>query len=282
MTIDKRLSRSRVFPPGSRLALALEYDGTQYSGWQRQASPNAPTVQGCLEQALSKVADAPVVVQCAGRTDSGVHASHQVVHFDAPSARPEAAWVMGVNSNLPGDIAVKWVSPVPVEFNARFSATARRYRYIFYSQATRPALLRRNVTWIRTPLDAKAMHLAAQNLLGERDFSAFRAAGCQSRSPMRFVSHARVTQTGDFTVLDIKANAFLHHMVRNIAGTLAVVGRGESEPEWVASLMDSRDRTLAAATAPPNGLYLIDVDYPPEFALPATVPGPGFIAPLLD
>ena len=280
--MTERFSRTHVFPADGRVALALSYDGTAYNGWQQQHSPSMPSVQDALEHALSKVADQPITVQCAGRTDSGVHASHQVVHFDSPVPRPEAAWVMGVNSSLPDDIAVHWASPVDKEFNARFSATARRYRYVFFSAPTRTAIDRRAVTWIPETLDAVAMHEAAQSLLGERDFSAFRAAGCQSRTPMRNVHHARVVQCGAYTVLDIQANAFLHHMVRNIAGSLRKIGRGEQSADWIAGLLAGRDRCAAAATAAPNGLYLIDVIYPARFQLPDTLPGPNFLAPWLD
>lgn len=264
------------------MALALSYDGTAYNGWQQQHSPSMPSVQDVLERALSKVADQPITVQCAGRTDSGVHAAHQVVHFDSPVPRPEAAWVMGTNSGLPDDIAVHWVCPVDQKFNARFSATARRYRYVFLSAPVRPAIARNAVTWIPEVLDAVAMHEAAQSLLGEQDFSAFRAAGCQSRTPMRNVHHARVVQYGAYTVLDIQANAFLHHMVRNIAGSLRKVGNGQEQPDWIGRLLAGRDRCAAAATASPSGLYLIDVIYPALFQLPETVPGPNFLAPWLD
>lgn len=275
------VSRQRLFPAGSRLAMALEYDGSAYRGWQQQRSPSQPSVQDALERALSSVAAAPVTVQCAGRTDSGVHASHQVVHFDSPTARPETAWVLGVNSHLPATIAVKWVRAVSTDFNARFSATARRYRYILFNHPRRPAHLATGVTWVAEPLDAGSMHRAAQQLLGERDFSAFRAAGCQSRTAMRNVHHARVTRVGELVVLDIAANAFLHHMVRNIVGSLIVIGRGETEPDWIGALLASGDRRQAAATAPAAGLYLVDVSYPADYGLPAELPGPFFVRELL-
>ncbi|WP_372778691.1 tRNA pseudouridine(38-40) synthase TruA [Litorivivens sp.] len=261
--------------------MALSYDGTSYNGWQQQHSPSMPSVQDALERALSKVANQSIKVQCAGRTDSGVHAAHQVVHFDSPVPRPEAAWVMGVNSALPDDIAVHWARPVDQQFNARFSATARRYRYVFFSAPTRPAINRQAVTWIPEALDASAMQDAAQALLGEQDFSAFRAAGCQSRTPMRNVHHAQVIQRGALTVLDIQANAFLHHMVRNIAGSLRKVGNAQESPRWIADLLAGRDRCAAAATAAPNGLYLVDVIYPSQFQLPQTGLGPDFLAPWL-
>ncbi len=261
--------------------MALEYDGEEFKGWQQQRSPVMPSVQDVLEKALSVVANHPITVQCAGRTDSGVHASHQVVHFDSPVARPETAWTLGVNSQLPPSVAVKWVVGVDQSFNARFSASARRYRYIIYNARFRSAHLSQGVTWQPEALDAELMNTAAQALLGEQDFSAFRAAGCQSHTAMRNVHHARVHRKGDLVVLDIQANAFLHHMVRNIAGSLMQIGLGARPSDWLASLLASRDRNLAAATAPAAGLYLVDVHYPPEFGLPAEQPGPFFVRELL-
>lgn len=275
-----RPSRQRIFPAGSRLALALQYDGRDFKGWQQQRSPSMPSVQDALERALSSVANQSVTVQCAGRTDSGVHASHQVVHFDSPVERAETAWTLGVNSLLPAAVAVKWVAAVDGQFNARFSATARRYRYIILNSEYRPAHLSGGVTWIAPALNAEAMHAAAQALLGERNFSAFRAAGCQSRTAMRNVHHARVSRVGELLVLDIQANAFLHHMVRNIAGSLLEVGLGTQEPDWLAKLLVSEDRTQAAATAPAAGLYLVDVHYPDSFSLPREQPGPFFVREL--
>ena len=277
-----RPSRKQLFTAGSRLALAVQYDGREFNGWQQQRSPAMPSVQDALEMALSSVADEAVTVQCAGRTDSGVHASHQVVHFDAPVDRPETAWTLGVNSQLPDTVAVKWVAQVPDDFNARFSATARRYRYVILNSAQRPAHLTAGVTWVASRLNDVAMHDAAQALLGERDFSAFRAAGCQSRTAMRNVHHARVGRVGELVVLDIQANAFLHHMVRNIAGSLIQVGLGQQSNDWLAGLLETRDRSLAAATAPAAGLYLVDVHDPDRFGLPEEVPGPFFLRHLFD
>lgn len=239
-----------------------------------------PSVQDALESALSKVANEPVKVQCAGRTDSGVHASHQVVHFDAPVDRAETAWTLGVNSQLPATVAVKWVAPVADDFHARFSATARRYRYIMLNSDHRPAHLSTGVTWVGQPLAADAMHEAAQSLLGERDFSAFRAAGCQSRTAMRNVHHAKVSRIGELVVLDIQANAFLHHMVRNITGSLIEIGLGAQSTDWLEKLLATEDRRLAAATAPAAGLYLVDVHYPDSFDLPKENPGPFFVGHL--
>jgi tRNA pseudouridine38-40 synthase len=215
-----------------------------------------------------------VRVSCAGRTDAGVHGHGQVIHFDAPVERSAKAWVLGANANLPADVRVHWAVQVPADFHARFSALARRYRYIIADTAVRPALLGGQVAWQRRALDHRAMHAAAQSLLGEQDFSAFRAATCQSRGPMRNVHSLDVSRRGDLVVIDIKANAFLHHMVRNIAGSLMAVGLGRRSPEWIGQLLAGRDRSVAADTAPAAGLYLVDVDYPPRFALPATPYGP--------
>ena len=263
---------------GNKVAAAVSYDGSRFFGWQSQRKPRVDTVQEVLEQALSRVAGAPVLVQCAGRTDAGVHATYQIVHFIAPVDRPEKAWVMGGNANLPRGVSLHWARPVPDDFHARFSATARRYRFIILNAAVRPAILSSGVTWERRPLDAVAMHRAAQALLGERDFSAFRAAACQSNTPMRNVHFVRVERSGDLVVIDIQANAFLYHMVRNIAGSLMAVGVGDRPEAWIAELMTHRDRALAAATAAPYGLYLVDVSYPEHYRLPASTLGPFFVA----
>ncbi|MCC5879851.1 MAG: tRNA pseudouridine(38-40) synthase TruA [Idiomarina sp.] len=257
-----------------RIALGIEYSGQNYYGWQRQ--PGMPTVQGKLEQALSKIADHPVQVTCAGRTDAGVHATGQVVNFDTDVVRADAAWTLGVNSNLPKDIAVRWTHPVSEDFDARFSATARRYRYVIYNSPTRPAILAPGVTHIYHALDVDKMRAAAPLLLGEHDFSAFRAAHCQSHTPFRDLRHIEVTQRGSYILVEVMANAFLHHMVRNIVGSLIVIGQGEQAPEWMSELLSSKDRTRAAATAKPNGLYLVDVTYPDHFALPRWSWGPAF------
>lgn len=258
-----------------RIALGIEYDGAQFFGWQRQRE--VETVQECLEKALSKIANHPVDVFCAGRTDAGVHGTGQVVHFDTDAVRPDKGWTMGVNANLPDAIAVTWVKHVPDDFHARFSATARRYRYVIYNERLRPGILNHGLSHYHFPLDADKMHQAAQCLLGENDFSSFRAAQCQSNSPNRFVHHVNVTRTGSFVVIDIKANAFVHHMVRNIAGSLIIIGKGEQPVEWMAEVLALKDRTQAAETAKPHGLYLIDVDYPEEFGLPKSKLGPLFL-----
>ncbi len=258
-----------------RIALGIEYSGTHYSGWQRQKHANS--VQQELEKALSIVAAHSVEVQCAGRTDAGVHGTGQVVHFDTHSNRKPVAWTMGVNANMPRDIAVRWAKEVPDSFHARFTATARRYRYIIYNHAYRPAILSSGVSHYHGELDADKMHQAGQYLLGENDFSAFRAAHCQSRSPWRNIHHLNVCRVGHYVIIDIKANAFVHHMVRNITGSLINVGRGEQEPQWIKWLLGQKDRRLAGATAKADGLYLIEVDYPQQFELPKAPPGPLFL-----
>ncbi|OOF06450.1 tRNA pseudouridine(38-40) synthase TruA [Salinivibrio sp. MA427] len=258
-----------------RFALGIEYDGAQFYGWQRQRE--VTSVQEHLEKALSTVANHPVAVQCAGRTDSGVHGTGQVVHFDSDSQRPLKAWTMGVNANLLDAIAVRWATPVPDDFHARFSATARRYRYVIYNHSLRPAILGKGVSHYHSELDETLMARAGQYLLGENDFSSFRAAQCQSHSPWRNVMHLSVTRQGRFIVIDIKANAFVHHMVRNIAGSLMAVGRKEQPPEWIAWLLAQKDRTLAAATAKAEGLYLVEVDYPDQYGLPRPPIGPLFL-----
>ncbi len=261
-------------PAGSRIACRIEYDGSQYHGWQAQPHLNVATVQEDLERGLSAVAATAVRVHCAGRTDTGVHGFSQVVHFDSPVARSSKSWVIGTNANLPRAVRVHWALPVAADFHARHSATARRYRYVIANTPVRPALLAGQVTWRREILDARAMDRAVKTLLGERDFSAFRAASCQSSTPMREVQSAGVKRLGDLVVIDIQANAFLHHMVRNIAGSLMAVGAGQRDESWMADLLAGRDRTAAADTAPADGLYLVAVQYPGDFGLPPTPEGP--------
>ena len=259
-------------PPVYRIALGIEYDGSKYYGWQRQNEVRS--VQEKLEKALSQVANEPINVFCAGRTDSGVHGTGQVVHFETHAARKDAAWTLGVNANLPGDIAVRWVKAVPDDFHARFSATARRYRYIIYNHRLRPAVLGQGVTHYHQPLDAERMHRAAQSLLGENDFTSFRAVQCQSKTPWRNITHLAVSRQGPYVILDIRANAFLHHMVRNITGSLLEVGMGNQPASWIEQLLVARDRELAGATAKAGGLYLVDVTYPDHFDLPSLPLGP--------
>lgn len=272
-----RLSAEAI-PRGQRIALTVEYNGAAYNGWQlQQGSTTATSVQGVLEYALGEIAAQPVRLACAGRTDTGVHATNQIAHFDAPAARSPKAWLTGGNANLPESVVIRGVQAVATDFHARFSAQARRYRYVILNTPVRSALAPKQLTWIRYALDVAAMHLQAQDLLGKQDFSAFRAASCQSRTPMRHVEFIEVYRRGDLVVLDIQANAFLHHMVRNIVGTLVAVGRGRLPSGAVASLLAQRDRTRAPETAPPNGLYLVGVSYPQQFGLQSHAPGPVFL-----
>jgi tRNA pseudouridine38-40 synthase len=228
-------------------------------------------VQQRLEEALQVVANEPVEVVCAGRTDTGVHASGQVVHFDTSSQRSERGWLLGANSNLPDDICVTWVQPVPDDFHARFSATSRSYRYRILNRLQRSALYRQRAWWVYEPLSADRMHEAAQRLLGRHDFSAFRAAGCQTSSALREIRHIAVKRNGDWITLEVTANAFLQHMVRNIAGTLAEVGLGDKTAAWAAEVLEGRDRKAGGIAAPPHGLTLVAVDYPETFDIPAPV-----------
>lgn len=261
----------------TRYALGVEYNGASFSGWQRQLSPVLPTVQGALEQALAFVANAPVALSCAGRTDAGVHGCGQVVHFDCPTQRNEKAWVMGTNTRLPAEIRVQWAREVPSDFHARHSALSRRYRYVIHCGKVKPTVLIGQLTNIPDPLDVQLMHQAAQSLVGEHDFSAFRAAGCQANTPVREVRFVDVRQQGRFIVLEIEANAFLQHMVRNIVGTLLQVALGRQPVSWVADVLAGRDRRRSGITAPPDGLYLVGVQYPPRFALPELPYGPCFL-----
>lgn len=249
-----------------RIALGIEYNGHGLYGWQSQA--NLPTVQGSLENALSIIADHPVTTICAGRTDANVHALNQVVHFDTESKRIERAWIQGTNTHLPENISVRWAREVSPDFHARYSATSRRYRYIIYNLLNRPALLAHRVTWQYDDLNIATMQTAASYLLGEKDFSSFRSAECESRTPMRHLTYITIVRNHPFIIIEIEANAFLHHMVRNIAGVLIRIGRGFEEPEWMQEVLEARDRRKAADTAPASGLYLIKVGYPGHFEIP--------------
>lgn len=255
-----------------RFAAGLEYDGTDFFGWQVQG--RVRSVQQALNAALSVVADEPVATLAAGRTDAGVHACGQVVHFDTGARRSLRSWLLGVNSNLPADVVVTWVRPVPPDFHARHSATARTYRYVILNREVRSAIDRDRAWGLRGPLCERRMAEAGGLLLGEHDFSAFRGAGCQARSPVRRLERVAVTRSGDHVVVEVRANGFLYHMVRNIVGALARVGSGEEAAGWVGQVLASRDRRLGAATAPPQGLYLAEVHYPPELGLPAPEPLP--------
>jgi tRNA pseudouridine38-40 synthase len=257
-----------------KFAASVSYDGASYCGWQRQS--HSPSVQQCVEEALSAIANHPISVLCAGRTDTGVHATNQIIHFETDVTRPDRAWILGTNTKLPSSIAINWITEVPEDFHARFSATARRYRYIIYNGRVPSAILPQGITWEKYPLDVEKMRAATNHFLGEQDFSSVRAASCQSRSKFRRIHHLNVERKGQFLMIDIKANAFLHHMVRNIAGLLIEVGRRRQTPDWIRTVLDARDRTQAAKTAAPNGLYLVDVDYPKQYKLPEINLGPLF------
>lgn len=254
----------------ARIAVGLEYQGSAYAGWQVQ--PAAPSIQAVTERALGRIAAMPVALVCAGRTDAGVHALNQVAHFDTPALRSLRSWVLGANSELPADVTLTWARPVPPHFHARFSAEARIYRYLILNRTARSALHAQRATWIHRPLDTGAMAQAAGLLTGEHDFSAFRAAGCQARSPVRRLTHLGVVRRGDWVVIEAQANAFLHHMVRNLAGLLIRVGKQDAPPEWAREVLEGRDRTRSAPTAPAAGLYLAGVRYPPAFGLPSRPP----------
>lgn len=257
-----------------RIACVVEYDGSGFRGWQSQR--RGRTVQGALEQALSRVADEAVTVVCAGRTDAGVHATGQVVHFDTAADRPDRAWLMGTNSNLPGDVAVRFVLPVASRFHARHTAIGRHYRYLIAAGPDRPALWRDRAGWNHAALDAAAMQRGADYLLGERDFSAFRSADCQSSTPMRRIDDITVTAAPGWVRIDVNGNAFLHNMVRIIVGTLLAVGRGERAPEWVGEVLAEGDRRRAGVTAKAEGLYFLGPQYPEGFGLPVPRAGEAF------
>ena len=252
----------------ARIALGLEYDGSTFHGWQTQ--PGGNTVQDHLERALAKVHDAPISTIVAGRTDAGVHATAQVVHFDASHDRPETAWVRGVNSHLPDGVSVLWARTVDEAFHARFGARERAYRYVLLNHAVRPALMVRRTGWVHAELDVDSMLDVAQCLLGTHDFSAFRAAECQAKSPIRELRETRVSRQGHYVYFDFRGNAFLHHQVRNMVGALVWIGLGRRPVHWLAELLQCRDRTQGAATFAPDGLYLVDVRYDAEWNLPVS------------
>ncbi|WP_395344231.1 tRNA pseudouridine(38-40) synthase TruA [Ningiella sp. W23] len=260
----------------TRMVLGIEYQGGAYRGWQRQS--HVSSIQPLIEQALENILRHPVNVTCAGRTDAGVSATGQIVHFDTEVSRPLKAYTRGMNTLLPKDIAVTWAQEMSSDFHARFSAVARRYRYVIFNSALRPGILQSGLTHCYQPLDERRMHEAAQCLIGEHDFTSFRASLCQSNTPFRNIYNVSVNRMGSYIILDIKANAFLHHMVRNIVGSLLVIGQKEAPVGWMQSLLAAKDRTLAAATAKPNGLYLVKVYYPEQFNVPSTPLGPLFLS----
>jgi len=258
-----------------RIALGLEYDGSRFLGWQTQ--PGGGTVQDALQAALGTIAGAEVGVTCAGRTDRGVHALEQVAHFDVGVTRPESAWVRGVNAVLPESVAVQWALEMPPEFHARYAARARTYRYVLLNRAVRPALAARHAGWVHRPLDVAAMRAGARHFVGEHDFSAFRSAECQAPSPVRTLFALEIEARGERIDFVLRANAFLHHMVRNIVGTLVYVGAGRQPPSWVGEVLQSRDRARAAPTFAAEGLYLERVEYDPHWGLPRRAQAPQAI-----
>lgn len=258
--------------PLTRIALGIEYDGSDFCGWQTQ--PQGGSVQDALQKALGQLAAEPVRLLCAGRTDAGVHATAQVAHFETHAQRPLSAWVRGVNTALPERIAVRWAQPVSPDFHARFSAHGRRYRYLLLNRPERPGLWSGKVGWYHAPLDLAAMQAAAARVLGTHDFSAFRAAGCQAVSPVKTLTEVSLVQRGAMLVFDFAGNAFLHHMVRNLVGSLVDIGKGNHPPEWMDTLLAQRDRRAAAATFAASGLYLSGIDYAPCWGLPPPPPPP--------
>jgi tRNA pseudouridine38-40 synthase len=253
-----------------RIALGIAYDGKPFDGWQSQ--PTGNTVQDRLEAALAAIAGAAVRVTAAGRTDAGVHATGQVAHFDVAAERPESAWVRGTNAHLPESIAVQWARAVDEGFHARFSATSRSYTYVLYNYPVRPAVLAGKVGWFHLPLDVAAMRAAAERLVGEHDFSAFRSAECQAKTPVKVLHRIAIERRDDYVILEFTASAFLHHMVRNLLGCLVQVGKGAQPAEWVQDVLEGRDRAKAAPTFPADGLYLTSVTYPGRWNLPAFAP----------
>jgi tRNA pseudouridine38-40 synthase len=254
-----------------RIAAIVEYDGTDYAGWQSQE--HSVSIQDAVQSALSFVAGHPVTVICAGRTDTGVHATGQVIHFDTSAVRTPRAWVLGANTKLAPAIALQWAGEVGVGFHARHAARRRVYRYVILNRSERTALWRTRTAWIHRPLDADAMHEAAQELVGEHDFSAFRSVQCQSKTTVRRIEHIKVQREGDYVWLEIKATAYLHHMVRNIVGTLIDAQAGGEPKAAMAGVLAGANRRFAGATAPAAGLYLWQVEYPPIYAIPALDPG---------
>ncbi|MBI2790426.1 MAG: tRNA pseudouridine(38-40) synthase TruA [Gammaproteobacteria bacterium] len=258
-----------------RIALGIEYDGSNYFGWQRQQ--HQPSIQAHVEFALSKVAAHPISVFCAGRTDAGVHAFGQVIHFDTQATRPEFAWLRGVNTYLPKDIRVMWCKLVESEFDARKSALWRRYCYVINNRSVCPGILNKAITWVLGELETSLMQIGAKHLIGSHDFSSFRGTHCQAKTATRTIHNIEIIRRKDTIIIDVKANAFLHHMVRNIVGTLIVVGQRKSPPEWIREVLHAKDRRAAGVMAPANGLYLVDVGYPTNFSLPKATSFPWFL-----
>jgi tRNA pseudouridine38-40 synthase len=265
-----------------KVAAVVEYHGAHFHGWQRQKHHPEPTIQAALEDALSKIANQSISVVCAGRTDAGVHASTQVIHFETTAKRKPYNWIRGANTQLPDGIAIRWLDEVADDFHARFSATARRYRYLIYNKEVKQGLLHDQLTWCRFPLDEAKMHQAAQSLLGENDFTSFRAKDCQSNTPYRNVQSISVRRYSDIVMIEVQANAFLYHMIRNIAGVLMPIGMGRKPVSWCAELLEQKDRSKAGVTAPSDGLYFVGVEYPQKYNIPSQPWGPVFVEPWLE
>lgn len=259
--------------PPMRIAAIVEYDGSGFCGWQLQ--DGVRTVQGEVEAAISKVANEPIRVTTAGRTDTGVHATGQVIHFDTDAERTDYQWLQGINANLSEDVVLRWVDRVDDEFHARFAATGRRYHYVILNRHERPTFQRGKVTWERRPLDAERMQQAANDLVGEHDFNAYRTVHCQAKSPVRELRELKVWREDNRVIITAYANAFLHHMVRNIAGVLMHIGAGEQPIDWAKQVLETRDRTQGGITAPADGLYLTVVEYPEQYKIPQLSPETG-------
>ncbi|MBY4675146.1 tRNA pseudouridine(38-40) synthase TruA [Marinobacterium arenosum] len=280
MAVQQDSNQGAISIAPYRYALCVEYAGASYNGWQTQKTGDVRCIQTEVERALARIANHPVAVVCAGRTDTGVNGTYQVIHFDCQFERPERALVLGTNTHLPDDIAIKWAVRVPNDFHARFSALERRYRYVICSAPVKPAVLARGVTWTHKKLNVEWMHQAGQQLVGEHDFSSYRAVACQAKSPVRDVRELSVYRSGQLIVIDVRANAFLHHMIRNIAGVLMKIGAGEAPIDWSKEVLEARDRRDGGVTAPPWGLYFVDVRYPDQYALPKSELGPYFLTGL--
>ena len=256
-----------------RIAAIVEYDGSSFSGWQLQNGTR--TVQAEVESAVGSVANEPIRVVVAGRTDTGVHATGQVIHFDTTAERTPHSWLSGVNANLPEDVVFRWVNEVSDDFHARFSATGREYHYVILNRPARPSFMRGKLTWERRPLDTARMQQAANDLVGRHDFSSYRTVHCQAKSAVRDMRAIKVWRSENRVVISVYANAFLHHMVRNIAGVLLYIGSGERETSWAREVLELRDRTQGGITAPADGLYLTRVEYPKTFQIPQLSPETG-------
>ena len=265
-----------------RYAAIVEYNGACFHGWQKQKHHNEPTVQAALEAAISKVANHPVEVACAGRTDAGVHATRQVIHFDTTSKRSDYGWIMGINTNTPPAVSVQWIQQVDSEFHARFKAQARCYRYLINNSKYRQALQHDQMTWWKYPLDAEKMQQAADHLLGEHDFTSFRAKDCQAKTPVKTMHRIEVKQWGDLIMVELESSAFLYHMVRNIMGCLIPIGEGHKEPGWMKDVLDAKSRLAAGVTAPGDGLHFVGVRFPEHFGIPSQPFGPLMLEPALS